>query len=41
MGTITHIYFNEITNDDSMGDWAIKDLISMLEDYLDEIQDKV
>lgn len=36
MSTITRVYFNEITNDDSMDDWAIKDLVTMLENYLDE-----
>ncbi len=36
MGTITHLYYRDITNDDSMDTNAIKDLISMLKDYLRE-----
>lgn len=36
MGTITRIYYNQITSDDSMNEAAIRDLIRMLESYLDE-----
>lgn len=36
MGTVARVHFNDILDDDTMGEFEIRTLISMLEDHLRE-----
>lgn len=37
MGTVARHHFNQITNDETMDEFQIKDLIIMLERHLEEL----